>query len=148
VFETRTRKQFIRVLRLWAIHHYGGNADDDSVSKINLLIIHHFILFCIFNRLHCCIISTYLQITDHYKKGHTHWEGSSLGNSRSSHWDSLWTRWLIHKENIIILLTNSPPRKANWDYKFELNDILLYIYYMGFWCIYTSLRKYYLFSYV
>jgi hypothetical protein len=24
------------------IHHYSGNADDDSVSKINLLIIHHF----------------------------------------------------------------------------------------------------------
>jgi hypothetical protein len=31
-------------------------------------------------------------------------------------WDSSWTRWLIHKENIImttIQLTDSPPRKAN-----------------------------------
>jgi hypothetical protein len=29
----------------------------------------------------------------------------------------------------IIELTDSPPREANWDYKFELNDILMYIYY-------------------
>jgi hypothetical protein len=27
------------------IHHHSGNADDDSVSKINLLIIHHFYPF-------------------------------------------------------------------------------------------------------
>jgi hypothetical protein len=27
------------------IHHYSGNAEDDSVSKINVLIIHHFYLF-------------------------------------------------------------------------------------------------------
>jgi hypothetical protein len=26
-----------------------------------------------------------LHITEGYKKGHTHWEGSSLGDSRSSH---------------------------------------------------------------
>jgi hypothetical protein len=33
------------------IHHHSGNADDGGVSKINLLIIHHFYPFCIFNRL-------------------------------------------------------------------------------------------------
>jgi hypothetical protein len=27
------------------IHHHSGNTDDDSVSKINLLIIHHFYPF-------------------------------------------------------------------------------------------------------
>jgi hypothetical protein len=38
---------------------------------------------------------------------------------------------LIHKENIImtaIQLTDSPPGKAKWDKKLELNDILNILY--------------------
>jgi hypothetical protein len=72
----------MRVLCLWVLYHHSGNADDDSVSKINLLIIHQIYPFLYL--ITCCIISTYLQITEDYKKGHTHWEGSSLGNLRSS----------------------------------------------------------------
>jgi hypothetical protein len=52
------------------IHHHIGNADDDSVSEIKLLIIHHFYPFLYL--IAYCIVSTYLQITEDYKKGRTH----------------------------------------------------------------------------
>jgi hypothetical protein len=51
VFEIRERNNLCGYYVCEHIHHHSGNADDDSVSKINLLIIHHFYLFCIFNRL-------------------------------------------------------------------------------------------------
>jgi hypothetical protein len=50
------------------IHHHNGKADDDSVSKLNLYIILSFFVYLIA----WCIISTYLQIIQDYKKGRTH----------------------------------------------------------------------------
>jgi hypothetical protein len=51
VFEKRARNNLCRYYVCEFIHHHSGNANDDSVSKINLLIVHHFYPFCIFYRL-------------------------------------------------------------------------------------------------